>query len=174
MKYLLPVAVALLWLGPVSTPAENSYSEVLIKQVPHVKQKEDFPDCPAWFNEGMGSLYEQSNERDGHIIGTTNWRLAGLQKAIDAKTLLSFKDLCATTSEQFYHDRADHYAQARYLCYYLQEHNLLVPYYQAFTKAQATDPSGWQTLLATLHLTEAQMPAWQAEWEKWAMTLHFP
>jgi len=34
------------------------------------------------FNEGLASLYEQSAERDGRIIGQTNWRLRGLQSAI--------------------------------------------------------------------------------------------
>jgi hypothetical protein len=38
----------------------------------------NFPQCPPWFNEGLGSLYEASSERDGEIIGLLNWRLKGL------------------------------------------------------------------------------------------------
>ena len=45
------------------------------------------------------TLYEQSGERDGHIIGYTNWRLAGLQKAIKEGRVPTFKTLTATTTE---------------------------------------------------------------------------
>jgi len=38
----------------------------------------NFPACPPWLNEGMGSLYEQCGDADGHIHGFTNWRLPGL------------------------------------------------------------------------------------------------
>ena len=30
---------------------------------------------PAWLNEGLGSLYEQCGEVEGHIHGFPNWRL---------------------------------------------------------------------------------------------------
>jgi hypothetical protein len=36
--------------------------------------------------------------------------------------LLTLRDLTKTTDDAFYDDdRGEHYAQARYLCYYLQE-----------------------------------------------------
>jgi len=47
-----------------------------VHEIVHPFMAANFPDCPAWFNEGLASLYEQSSERDGKIIGLTNWRLA--------------------------------------------------------------------------------------------------
>src|ERR1044072_8419513 len=44
----------------------------------------NFPGCPPWLNEGLGSLYEQSGEETGRIHGYTNWRLPGLQTSIRA------------------------------------------------------------------------------------------
>ena len=49
----------------------------------------NFPECPPWFNEGMGSLFEQSREVDGHIRSLTNWRLARLQQEIKAGRVLN-------------------------------------------------------------------------------------
>ena len=87
----------------------------------------NFPACPPWLNEGLGSLYEQCGEEDGHIHGYTNWRLPGLQKAIKAGDVPSFKTLLAMDSNAFYNeDKGVNYGQARYLCYYLQQNGLLV------------------------------------------------
>src|SRR5437667_7465188 len=92
-----------------------------------------FPVVPPWFNEGLGSLYEQSAERDGHIVGLTNWRLAGLQKALARGDAPSFRALAAMDSDTFYGDDSGaHYATARYLLYYVQERGLLRDFYRAF------------------------------------------
>ncbi|HUU11278.1 MAG TPA: hypothetical protein VM431_12185 [Phycisphaerae bacterium] len=89
----------------------------LVHEIVHPFMAANFPACPAWFNEGMGSLYEQSSDRGGHIVGLTNWRLDGLQKAVRAGRVPPFKDLTSTTDDAFYHkDKGTHYAQARYLC----------------------------------------------------------
>ena len=145
----------------------------LVHEMVHPFMAANFPECPSWFNEGLASLYEQSEDRDGHIGGRTNWRLAGLQKAIAAKALPSFKDLTATTTSQFYNmDRGTNYAQARYLCYWLQEHDKLREYYKAFHAAAKADPTGYATLQKTLGA--ADMAAFKKEWEGWVMKLRFP
>ena len=145
----------------------------LIHGIVHPFVAANFPHCPAWFNEGLGSLYEQCGEEDGRIHGYTNWRLRGLQEAIRGKHVPSFATLSATTDEQFYNeDRGTNYAQARYLCYYLQEHNLLRKYYHRFLADRRTDPSGYKTLKAVLRRDD--MAAFQKEWEAWVMKLRFP
>ena len=77
----------------------------LVHEIVHPFIESNFPDCPSWFNEGLASLYEQSGERGGKIVGYTNWRLAGLQKAVKGETLPKFADLCSTTRGEFYADR---------------------------------------------------------------------
>ena len=59
----------------------------LVHEIVHPFMESNFPSCPAWFNEALGSLYEQCAERGGKIAGLTNWRLAGLQRAIRAGTV---------------------------------------------------------------------------------------
>lgn len=145
----------------------------LVHEIVHPFMRANFPECPAWFNEGLASLYEQSSTRDGHIVGLTNWRLAGLQKALKAGTVPAFKDLTATTEHQFYmEDPGTNYAQARYLCYWLQEKGLLVRFYREFTAARKEDPTGYETLKKVIGTDD--MPAFQKTWGEFVLKLTFP
>jgi hypothetical protein len=147
----------------------------LVHEIVHPFVEANVPACPSWFNEGLGSLYEQSAERGGDIIGRTNWRLAGLQDAIKAKSVPSFKTLTATTTHQFYsQDKGTNYAQARYLCYYLQEKRLLRKFYKDFVVNQKIDPTGFETLKKTLGLkTDKEMQEFQKKWEAYTLKLVF-
>jgi hypothetical protein len=145
----------------------------LVHEIVHPFMAANFPECPAWFNEGLGSLYEQSWEVDGKIQGRTNWRLAGLQEAIRDKRVPSFKTLCSTTDYEFYQkDPGTNYAQARYLCYYLQEHGLLREFYRAFCANRKEDPTGYGTLKAVLRRED--MEKFQKDWEAYVLKLRFP
>ncbi len=57
----------------------------LVHEIVHPFIEANFPNCPPWLNEGLGSLYEQSGEVQGRIHGFTNWRLHGLQADIKAR-----------------------------------------------------------------------------------------
>ena len=142
----------------------------LVHEIVHPFIEANFPACPAWLNEGLGSLYEQSGEVDGHIHGYPNWRLPGLQNSIKAGTVPAFKKLTAMSAGDFYDDaRGTHYAQARYLCYYLQQKGLLVKFYRDFQAHEKNDPSGYRTLQRVLHLKD--MSAFQQKWEKYVLGL---
>lgn len=145
----------------------------LVHEIVHPYVEADFPDAPAWLNEGLGSLFEQSDERDGHIVGLTNWRLAGIQQGIANGNVPAFAALTAMSDSEFYaEERGTNYAQARYLMYYLQEHDLLHDFYRAFRAARGKDPTGYKTLVKTLGGKD--MKAFQARWERWVSTLQFP
>lgn len=144
----------------------------LVHEIVHPFVAANFPRCPAWFNEGLGSLYEQSAEKDGQIVGRTNWRLSGLQRAIRKKPLPSFKTLCSTTTNEFYTmDKGTNYAQARYLCYYLQQQGLLRKFYHRFHANCRRDPTGYETLKKILGRED--MDKFQREWEKYVLKLRF-
>lgn len=144
----------------------------LVHEIVHPFMESNFPDCPAWFNEGFGSLYEQCREKGGHIHGLTNWRLAGLQKAIRAGRVPSFKELTSTSEYEFYQkDKGTNYAQARYLCYYLQEKGLLVKFYWEFVINQKDHPTGYKTLMDVLG--EKDMDAFKKKWEAYVLKLRF-
>jgi hypothetical protein len=142
----------------------------LVHEIVHPFIEANFPACPPWLNEGLGSLYEQCGEVDGHIHGFTNWRLPGLQRAIRAKQAPSFKELTALDSNAFYNeDQGVNYAQARYLCYYLQEKGLLVKFYQEFQQHQKEDATGFKMLQRVLG--ETDMDAFKTKWEEYVLSL---
>jgi len=145
----------------------------LVHEMVHAFMGPNFPECPAWFNEGLASLYEQCGEEGGRICGRTNWRLAGLQEAIRDGRVPSFEKLTGTTSHEFYHlDKGTNYAQARYLCYWLQEEGLLVEYYRSFRAAAKEDPTGYATLGRVTG--ERDMAAFKTRWEQFVLGLRFP
>lgn len=144
----------------------------LVHEIVHPFMRANFPDCPAWFNEGLASLYEASTEKDGHIHGLINWRFKGLEKAIHQKKTIPFEKLMALSETEFYGGAdgyAEYYAQSRYLCYYLQQRGLLTRYYREFLANSKTDPTGYKTLKRILGVSN--MSAFQQEWEKFILGL---
>lgn len=145
----------------------------LVHEIVHPFVSVNFPECPPWFNEGLGSLYEQCGEKDGHIYAYTNWRLQGLQESIRNNAVPSFKELMSLNGHQFYtQDKGTNYGQARYLCYYLQEQGLLVTFYHEFYKSRLQDPTGYETLKHVLNIGD--MEEFKKEWEKFVLSLTFP
>lgn len=146
----------------------------LVHEIVHPFMRANFPQCPAWFNEGLASLYEQSTEKNGRIHGLINWRYQGLERDLKAGKLISFEQLTRLSDNQFYGgadnpNYSDHYAQARYLCFYLQEKGLLVKFYREYRDHVKTDPTGYQTLQRVLGVKD--MAKFQKDWEKFILAL---
>jgi hypothetical protein len=143
----------------------------LVHEIVHPFMRANFPSCPAWFNEGLASLYEASVEKNGHIQGRINWRFTGLEKAIKEGRTISFQQLTSMTEGEFYGGNGynQYYAQARYLCYYLQEKGLLVKFYHQFVADAHRDPTGFATLKRVLG--EGDMAAFKKKWEKFILGL---
>jgi hypothetical protein len=94
-----------------------------------------------------------------------------MQAAIKAHTVISFKELTSLEANKFYNDeRGNHYAQARYLCYYLQQRALLTRFYREFRAHQKEDPSGYLTLRRILG-RRVNMSVWQKQWEMFVLGL---
>jgi hypothetical protein len=139
----------------------------LVHEVVHPYVEANFPAAPAWFNEGLASLYERPSEKKGHIWGLPNWRLPGLKKEIADKTLPAMTRLLGTSSDEFYSAEFDAYAYARYLLLYLQEQGKLTEFYRTFA-ADKTDPTGQAALEAVLG---EQLASFEPRWRKWAAAL---
>ena len=144
----------------------------LVHELVHALIRPDFPDVPEWFNEGLGSLFEQCTLADGDIRGLTNWRLSALQRAIREKKLRPLRELIE--DPDFYRDQhvGLNYAQARYLLMYLQERGTLAAYYKKLRADQAEDKTGLATLKALIEPQSLQQ--FEREWREWVMELKFP
>lgn len=140
----------------------------LVHEIVHPFVEANFPNCPAWFNEGLGSLYEACGEKNSRIQGFLNWRLPGLQQAIRRREVPSFRTLTSQTQAQFYQaDPGTNYSQSRYLLYYLEQKGLLRSYYHRFLKNRRSDPTGYATLKKTLGVDD--MVAFKRSWERWIL-----
>ena len=144
-------------------PGAGTLSHELV----HPYMEANFPGVPAWFNEGVASLYEQPREREGKLWGTTNWRLSGLQRGLKDAALPSLAQMMATTTEEFYGADYDAYAMARFLCQYLQDHGQLHQLYETFV-GDAEDPTGVAALEKVLGM---DLASFEPRWRKWAMGL---
>lgn len=139
----------------------------LVHEVVHPYVEANFPGAPAWFNEGLASLYERPTEKKGHIWGLPNWRLPSLKKQIAGGTLPELARLLATSRDEFYAAEFDAYAYARYLLLYLQDHGKLTEFYQKFAADQA-DPTGRAALEAVLG---EKLASFEPRWRRWAAAL---
>jgi hypothetical protein len=145
----------------------------LVHEIVHPFIAANFPSSPPWFDEGLASLFEYPTAVGGHIRGLVNWRLPTLKAAIALGELPTFAWLTSRTDEQFYGaDPGTNYAEARYLCYYLQQRGLLVDYYHAFYEARADDPTGYATLLRTLGADDGGRL--ERDWSGWVLGLKQP
>jgi hypothetical protein len=143
----------------------------LVHELTHALVRYDFPDIPAWFNEGLGSLYERCSLNNGIILGYVNWRLPALQDAISDNSYTNLNTLINTTEDEFYGSKSGfYYAQARYLCLYLQEKGLLRKFYKLFRDSYSEDNTG---KIFLEQATGYSLTVLDSDFTKWAMTLRY-
>lgn len=142
----------------------------LAHELVHPLLSEDFPDVPAWFNEGFASLYEQSRlTTEGRMEGLVNWRLRALREARRSGRAIRLADLLATSTAQFYDERQGlNYATARYLCKWLQDEKKLETFYREFKASADRDPTGRATLEQVAGMPVAEL---DRVFERWVLDL---
>lgn len=145
-------------------------SGTLVHELTHALVDFDFPQIPAWFNEGLASLHEQCHIRPDEtgIDGLVNWRLESLQKALATNKLRTLASLIGDNDFRGA-GMSLNYAQARYFCLYLQERGLLETFYRRFRENHARDPLGLQTVAALF--PNQTWEALDADFRKWAKEL---
>ena len=138
----------------------------LAHELTHALAHVDFPEMPQWFDEGLASLHEECQFSDDglHLIGAPNWRGELLQQAFAARKLPALAELLTKPFGRAADAPLD-YAQARYLCLYLQERRLLGAYYRKCRANVAVDPTGGWSLAAVLG--HADLAEADAEFRAW-------
>lgn len=141
----------------------------LVHELTHALVHEDFPAIPDWFNEGLAALHEECHitADSRELIGRENWRLPVLQRGLSAGELPPLADFMEGDFRAG--PEGQNYAQARYLCLYLQRAGRLVEFYTRFRRTAADDPQGVATLAEMLGPQEwSQL---DASWRRWAAGL---
>jgi hypothetical protein len=145
-------------------------SGTLAHELTHALAHFDFPQMPEWLDEGLASLHEESVfSQDGLLIrGVSNWRLNYLPPAPDQNRLQSIETLM-TSGVVRVREQAIDYAQSRYLCLYLQERQVLGPFYRKFRASSAWDPTGIESLKAIFHVDS--MTEVEQDFRRWLAKL---
>lgn len=119
---------------------------------------------PIWITEGLATLFESSDIRDGHMIPRPNHRLNALQALVARKKTIPWKDLMGSDPRSFMSRAAVAYSQVRYMMMYLYETGKLRAWYDRYTEAYKDDPTGVKAMEKTfgqpLAMTEADWLAW--------------
>jgi hypothetical protein len=114
----------------------------LLHEMAHAMAEADFEKIPAWLNEGLGSLFEASMDKNGKVVGFTNWRLTGLQRDLEKGTATKLKDLVSLSDTEFYGERSgSNYAASRYLMQYLQDNGKLEAFYERVRDGKDETPA---------------------------------
>lgn len=142
----------------------------LVHEMVHALLRPDFPECPDWVNEGMGSLYEQCSLAP--LRGLPNWRLPALQDAIGKGQLRPLREMIGDPRFYARQDVGLNYAQARYLMLYLQQQGKLGAFYAGLKANHATDPTGLKTLESLIAPQKAE--EFEKTWRAWVLRLRFP
>jgi hypothetical protein len=149
--------------------------QTLTHEIVHPMVQRDFPTAPAWFDEGLGALFENPSMRSpGEIHGATNWRHGDIERALASpasRAKVRLDALFGLSDGAFRGaDRSLHYAIARYACQWLDGRkgdDELWSFYRAWRDGVATDPTGERAFASVVGMTPA---AASEEWVKWVAT----
>lgn len=101
---------------------------------------------PIWVREGLGSLYEESDPKADRLVGLVNWRLPLLKKAIADGQIVPLRAFLENSERCFAERPGVAYAMARSLCFFLQEKDVLFPWYARYCRTFAEDSQGIRSL----------------------------
>jgi hypothetical protein len=89
-------------------------------ELTHALLDDDFPDIPAWLNEGLGSLYGSAVRTKKGFRFLVNYRLRHLRQALKAGLLPDLDELANSTRRDVYGlNSLAYYALSRYVLLYL-------------------------------------------------------
>lgn len=148
----------------------SSGNGTLVHELVHAFMDANFPSAPAWYNEGLASLFERPAEANGHLRGTVNGRLPELKRAWRSGGAPTLRALLRSKRADFAGERSGvHYAAARYLLYWLQESERLLAFHRAFIASASSDATGEETLLSVTG--ERSLDRVTAKWRSFVVAL---
>ena len=145
-------------------------SETLAHEIVHPYLAANYPELPAWVDEGLAALFERTETTSVGLAFLPGDRLPKLQQAVTEGTLPSIAAFTAGTDQDFYGDpKYNSYGHARYLMLFLESEGLLPSYLQKLEDARHTDATGY---FALLYVTGSETgEELQVRWEAFVLSL---
>lgn len=119
---------------------------------------------PIWVTEGLATLFEASEVKDGHIKPLPNERLLALKRFVDRKQNVPLAEFFKYDQPQYLRKAAICYSQGRYVMMYLYDTGKLRDWYREYTKTFKQDPTG---VAAMEKVFDKKLPAIEADWLAW-------
>jgi hypothetical protein len=155
--------------------ATISLSNAIIHELVHAvhdnQQQLLGQDHPVWITEGLATLYQTSDVKDGKLAPKIGPELSGLQGAIRARKIHRLGDLLQIDQSGFMAQAQVSYPQVRYLMYYLHSRGLLEAWYRSYREGFDEDPTGRDALEQTLG---KKLGAIEDDWLAWVLALDAP
>jgi hypothetical protein len=108
-------------------------------ELTHALLDDDFPDIPAWLNEGLGSLYGSAVRTKKGFKFLVNYRLRHLRQALKAGLLPDLDELANSTRQDVYGlNSLAYYALSRYVLLYLDRRGKLEEFVQKLRQGPLT------------------------------------
>lgn len=119
----------------------------------------------AWVQEGLASLVEDYDLRDGTLECAPSWRTNIVKRLGDSGRLPTIEQLAATPLDRFVASRPlARYAHARAVMLFLLDRGKLTEFYDRYTKTYDRDPTALTALRDTLGMTQADAEAAFRDW----------
>lgn len=116
---------------------------------------------PVWVVEGLASLFEYSRVVDGHVVPRHNHQLADVREDLRLRKTVPWEKMVKFEHRQFH---SVHYAQGRYMMFYLYDKGVLKNWYDAFCAGYAEDATGGAALEKVLG---KKLPEIEKDWIEW-------
>ncbi|HUT59571.1 MAG TPA: PDZ domain-containing protein [Phycisphaerae bacterium] len=126
---------------------------------------------PIWITEGLATLFETSEIRNGRVYPRHNHRLNILQRLLRRKRTIPFEKLFKLTHQEFMRQAVEGYPQSRYVMMYLHDKGVLRKWYDAYTAGFDEDRTGAAAMAEVLGRKLGEI---EADWLEWAKTLKPP
>lgn len=124
----------------------------------------------AWIQEGLASLVEDYDIRDGTLTPVPSWRTNIVKRLHTARRLTPLDELAATSLDRLSTNRPlAQYAQSRAVMLFLLDQNKLTDFYRHYTETFAADPTGMTALRETLNLPDQN--ALEQAYQSWLTAL---
>ena len=123
---------------------------------------------PIWLVEGLSTLFESSDEKDGAFTPRHNQRLAAMQAYVKANRSLAWTTMVKLNHLTFLRGARLCYAQARYMLFYMYEKGLLKRFYDEYTDASGYE--GDKTAQEAFEVVFGKpMAAVESDWKEWVL-----
>jgi len=120
---------------------------------------------PVWVQEGLCSLIEDYDVKDGDLVPAASWRTNSAVRLARNRGLLHLKELAETPRGRFTGFRPlAHYAQARTVFLYLYRMGKLKAWYETYRETFNEDPTGIRAMEIVFGLPIDEINEQYAEW----------